>query len=159
MFPDRTLAPGQDLVLDGIRFAATEVGAAESPTDSYWTVGTDSRLVVLGDLASNDLHSFLGNGTSGHWLRVLRRLERDLPCEAVLHLGHGAIAGPDVLTRQAAYLREFRRQVRRIGGGAATLRPEQVEELGRRMVAYLGNGRKANLIPLGAAAVARELAR
>lgn len=64
------------------------------------------------------------------WLKVLRRIERDLPCEAVLHLGHGAIADPDVLTRQAGYLREFRRQVRDIGGGARTLRPEQIDESG-----------------------------
>lgn len=50
------------------------------------------------------------------WLKVLRRIERDLPCEAVLHLGHGAIADPDVLTRQARHLAPWPGGLGGVGG-------------------------------------------
>jgi glyoxylase-like metal-dependent hydrolase (beta-lactamase superfamily II) len=155
-FPDP--APGPTLTLDGVDFVNTSVGTAESPQDSYWSVRAARPLHFTGDLASNAMHGFLGNGSTTPWLQVLTRLDADLADDSILYVGHGAVTDTGVLRRQVAYLEQFRNTVREVAQGSPQLSSEQVRAVQDRMIQYLGNARKARLLPAGAAAVAAELA-
>lgn len=60
--------------------------------------------VFVGDLVANGAHSWLEIGRTDEWLRRLSEIEAMRP--RLVHPGRGASGGPELLTRQRAYLEE-----------------------------------------------------
>jgi glyoxylase-like metal-dependent hydrolase (beta-lactamase superfamily II) len=104
-FPNQRVRDGDTLDFGGLRFTAIDLGPAESPHDSAWTLG-DMRTVFLGDQVYNHMHAYLADGHHAEWLKNLDRL-RDLPEDATLYAGHGAPTSPRLLDWQRGYIEAF----------------------------------------------------
>lgn len=76
------------------------------------TIGrlNDTTLFV-GDLAYNRMHAYLADGYWRDWLTLLTRLERELPDDAVLHVG-GDPGTKSLLATQRRYVEAFVEAVR-----------------------------------------------
>lgn len=60
--------------------------------------------IFVGDLVANGAHSWLEIGRTDEWVRRIAELEAMKP--RLVHPGRGASGGPELLTRQRAYLEE-----------------------------------------------------
>jgi glyoxylase-like metal-dependent hydrolase (beta-lactamase superfamily II) len=107
MFPTRVVADGDTLDLRGARFTVIDLGPSESPHDSPWLLGDERRTVFLGDQVYDHMHCYLADGYYAQWLANLDRLRRELPGDAVLHIGHGGPVAPDAFAWQRGYLETF----------------------------------------------------
>jgi len=159
--PDHPLSDGATVEVAGLVVQVHAVGPAESHADSYLTVrpadGAAPAVAFIGDLAFHGTHSYVTDGHTGAWLAALDRLERDLQ-GTTLHPGHGGPAGTEVFAAQRRYLMMFREVVARLAGGAPTLTEDRRAELAATMARFLPGAPLEWLIPLGADAVAAELA-
>jgi glyoxylase-like metal-dependent hydrolase (beta-lactamase superfamily II) len=112
-FPNRTVPDGERLELGGASFTVLDLGPGESPHDSIWFLGDERRTVFLGDQAYDRKHAYLADGFFEEWLGHLGRLQRELPAEATLHIGHGGPVTPAQFDVQRAYVETFVDAVRR----------------------------------------------
>ncbi|MGH3079575.1 MAG: MBL fold metallo-hydrolase [Gaiellaceae bacterium] len=103
MFPNRRVSDGETLELGGVGFTVVDLGPGESPHDGLWLLGDDRRTVFLGDQVYDRKHAFLADCFYEQWLANISRLERELPSDTTLHVGHG---GP-VTTAQFDWQREY----------------------------------------------------
>lgn len=106
-FPNRTVADGETLELGGARFTVLDLGPGESPHDSIWLLGDDRQTVFLGDQAYDHKHAYLADGFYAEWLAHLDRLERELPADATLYIGHGGPVTPAHFDWQREYIETF----------------------------------------------------
>jgi glyoxylase-like metal-dependent hydrolase (beta-lactamase superfamily II) len=106
-FPNRVVADGETLELGGASLSVIDIGPSESPHDSIWLLGDDRRTVFLGDQVYDHKHGYLADGFYEQWLRNLDRLERDLPADATLHVGHGGPVTPEHFGWQREYIETF----------------------------------------------------
>jgi glyoxylase-like metal-dependent hydrolase (beta-lactamase superfamily II) len=158
-FPNRILRSGQSLTLGGVAFTVHDLGPGESHADSYWTAEVAGRKVAfIGDVVLEGVHAYTADGHTAAWIANLGRLRRDLAGTATLYPGHGAAGGLEILDGQRTYLERYRAAVREIAGGARTVSEAQKKELTARMRRVRPTDRLEFLIPLGADAVAAELA-
>lgn len=104
-FVDEVVAGGSTVQLGGLEFLVRDLGPGESDDDTIWSL--DEHTIFSGDVAYNDMHTYLLDGHFDEWLQLLARLEDSVDADAVLHVGHGAPADRSVLGRQAAYVRAF----------------------------------------------------
>lgn len=111
-FPNRTLADGETVELGSASFGVLDLGPGESPHDSIWFLGDDRRTVFLGDQCYDGKHAYLADGYHAQWLANIERLERELPDDATLHLGHGGPVTPAYFGSQREYIETFVDSVR-----------------------------------------------
>jgi glyoxylase-like metal-dependent hydrolase (beta-lactamase superfamily II) len=111
-FPNRTVSDGESLDLAGIRFTVRDLGPSESPHDSMWSLADDPTTVFLGDQVYDHKHAYLADGFYEEWLANISRLERDLPADARLHIGHGGPVTPAHFSWQREYIETFLDAVR-----------------------------------------------
>lgn len=111
VFPNQIVSDGDAVSLGGITFRVRALGAGESFADTMWE--TEPATVFAGDVAYNGAHAYLAEGQWESWLRVLERLERDLPDDVTLHVGHGPPGGKELLGRQRRYIETFVSSVQR----------------------------------------------
>jgi glyoxylase-like metal-dependent hydrolase (beta-lactamase superfamily II) len=104
VFPTQRVADGEVLGFGDIELRVQDLGPGESLHDSVWLLDGNHRDVFTGDQGYNRMHSYLADGHWDEWLANLERLRRELPSEAVLHVGHGGPAGLDVLDWQRSYI-------------------------------------------------------
>lgn len=104
-FPDLLVEPDTVLELAGLEFTVTELGQGDSHADTLWSLG--ERTVFAGDVVYNDMHAYLADGLYGEWLDSLGRLERQLPEDATLYVGHGTPGTHALLARQRQYVEQF----------------------------------------------------
>jgi glyoxylase-like metal-dependent hydrolase (beta-lactamase superfamily II) len=104
-FPNRLVASGAELTLGGVRIEVVELGPGESPFDSMWRL--ESSAVFAGDVAYSGMHAYLADGHWEQWLATLTRLERELPGDVGLYVGHGPPGGKELLARQRRYIEGF----------------------------------------------------
>ncbi|AKF09569.1 MBL fold metallo-hydrolase [Sandaracinus amylolyticus] len=114
VFPDADVAPGTTLRVAGIAFDVVDLGPAESPADSLYRFS--EREWFVGDLVYSRMHAYLADGFAAQWLAVLERLERELPRDAVLHVGHGEPGGRALVAAQRRYVEAFAESVERHRG-------------------------------------------
>jgi glyoxylase-like metal-dependent hydrolase (beta-lactamase superfamily II) len=158
-FPNVVVSDGVRLVFGDIMLTAIDIGLAESHHDSVWVLrGAGGEHAFVGDQVMSGVHAYTADAHTGRWIDSLRRLERRLASAARIYPGHGEPGGPELLKRQAAYLEEFRAQVRTLAAGGPTLSDDQTKELARRMIDFLGHNRMSRWIFEGANPVAAELA-
>jgi len=157
-FPNRTVADGETVTVDGVSFTAHDLGPGESHHDAYW-IARDGQetYVFIGDLVFNDEHSYVSDGHTTEWLASLERVRRPL-AGGRLYPGHGPAGGSELLDKQRRYLNHFRDEVRRLAAGRPQLTEGEKNELVSRMTAVLPAGKLTFLIGNGADAVAAELA-
>jgi glyoxylase-like metal-dependent hydrolase (beta-lactamase superfamily II) len=53
------------------------------------------------------MHAFLADGHWEEWLATLTRLDRDLPTDVTLYVGHGPAGGKELLAGQRRYIDAF----------------------------------------------------
>jgi glyoxylase-like metal-dependent hydrolase (beta-lactamase superfamily II) len=111
VFPTHDVAPDTAIQLGDIAVAVRDLGPAESPADSLWTL--DERTVFVGDLVYGGMHAYLADGYLTEWLACLDRLDRELDRDAILYVGHGAPAGKTLLEEQRRYVKAFAESVDR----------------------------------------------
>ncbi len=104
------------------------------------------------------VHAYLSDGHSTRWLENLARLKPELAEGSVLHPGHGDSGGPELLDWQKAYLEAYRDAVEQLRAGRSALEEPDEQALSATMKAKYPGAALDFLIPLGADAVASELA-
>ncbi len=107
MFPTRIVTDGERVDLGGTSFTVLDLGPGESPHDSIWFLGDERRTVFLGDQVYDRKHAYLADGFFEEWLGHLDRLQRELPADATLHVGHGGPVTPDRFVEQRLYIETF----------------------------------------------------
>jgi glyoxylase-like metal-dependent hydrolase (beta-lactamase superfamily II) len=134
-WPDRILADGQSIEVDGVTFTMFDAGPGESYDDVLWRITSGGRTIaVVGDLAMYGLPPFLQSGHSADWMASLERAGRMLPEGTRIYIGHdsGAVGKTDpsrdasILRWQRARLTAFRDVVRSITGADRLLADEEI---------------------------------
>jgi glyoxylase-like metal-dependent hydrolase (beta-lactamase superfamily II) len=111
VFPNQLVGGGETVPLGGVPFRVRSLGSGESFADTMWEI--DEATVFAGDVAYNGAHAFLADGQWESWLSVLDGLERDLPGDVTLHIGHGPPGGKELFARQRRYIETFVSSVQR----------------------------------------------
>ncbi|MEV6770981.1 MBL fold metallo-hydrolase [Nocardia sp. NPDC051030] len=156
--PDHLIESGSPIEIDGVRFTPHEVGPAESHSDTWILVESETqRVAFIGDLAFGGVHSYMTDGHSTDWLAALDHLTEELS-GLTLYPGHGSSGSVEMLAAQRKYLLMYREAVDRLRGDNATLTDDQKAELSVRMAEFAPTAALNWLIPLGADPVATELA-
>ena len=89
-FPSRTTRDGERVTMGDLTVRGIDVGPGESPHDSWWIVeAAGPPMAFVGDLVYGHMHSYLADAFYQQWLANLERAKRELPADAVLHMGHG----------------------------------------------------------------------
>jgi glyoxylase-like metal-dependent hydrolase (beta-lactamase superfamily II) len=104
-FPNHLVDSGDAVRLGGLTLELEELGPGESHLDSLWRL--DPVTVFAGDVIYNGMHAYLADGHWEQWLATLSRLERELPADVTLHVGHGPPAGKQHLAAQGRYIETF----------------------------------------------------
>lgn len=104
-FPTRIVQHGESVELGGLTFTVRDLGAGESHADAVWAL--DDATLFTGDVVYNDMHAYLADAHYGSWIEQLDELHETLPDDAVLHVGHGAPGGKELLTTQRRYVEAF----------------------------------------------------
>ena len=107
VFPTRIVSDGERVDLGGTSFTVLDLGPGESPHDSIWLLGDERRTVFLGDQVYDRKHAYLADGFFEEWLGHLDRLQRELPGDATLHIGHGGPVTPARFDAQRQYIETF----------------------------------------------------
>jgi glyoxylase-like metal-dependent hydrolase (beta-lactamase superfamily II) len=158
-FPNRILKDGESVTFDDVRFTVFDLGPGESHADSYWTADLGgAKVAFIGDLVLHGVHAYVADGHTTEWLAGLARLRRDLAGFRTLYPGHGEPGGLALLDWQQGYLQEYRAAVKSLSKGVPRLSEAQKKDLVARMKTVLPSEKLEFLIPLGADAVAAELA-
>jgi glyoxylase-like metal-dependent hydrolase (beta-lactamase superfamily II) len=105
VFPNQLVNDGDAVMLGGVAFRVRSLGSGESFEDTMWEM--EPATLFAGDVAYNGVHAYLADGQWESWLSVLDRLERDLPDDVALHVGHGPAGGKELLARQRRYIETF----------------------------------------------------
>jgi glyoxylase-like metal-dependent hydrolase (beta-lactamase superfamily II) len=153
-FPNQTVADGQTLRFGDVELTVLDLGPSESPHDSPWLLGDDGRTVFLGDQIYDHMHCYLADGHYAQWLANLERLRRELPHDAVLHLGHGGPVAPARLAWQAGYIETF---VDAVAGADWSAPAAAHAAVVARVKEYLPDDRLRFLMELSIAPVATQL--
>jgi glyoxylase-like metal-dependent hydrolase (beta-lactamase superfamily II) len=104
-FPNHLVHGSDSVSLGGLTLTVDELGPGESPFDSVWRL--DDSTLLAGDISYNGMHAYLADGNWEQWLTTLTRLERELPAEVTLHVGHGPAGGKELLETQRRYIETF----------------------------------------------------
>jgi glyoxylase-like metal-dependent hydrolase (beta-lactamase superfamily II) len=106
-FPNTPIRDGESITLGDATFTAIDLGPSESPHDSPWILGTDERIVFLGDQIYDHKHCYLADGFHQQWLANIEVLRKRFPNDAVFHIGHGGPVGPEAWEWQRRYVETF----------------------------------------------------
>jgi glyoxylase-like metal-dependent hydrolase (beta-lactamase superfamily II) len=104
-FPNHVVQHGESVMLGGVTLTVEELGPGESPLDTLWRLDPDT--VFAGDITYNGMHCYLADGFWEQWLASLTRLDRELPADVTLHVGHGPASGKELLATQRTYIETF----------------------------------------------------
>lgn len=118
-FPDRIVDEDTTLTFGDREFTVSSRGAAESHTDTVWSLADDT--LFAGDLVYAGEHAYLADGHGPAWIETLDHFATTLSPRSRLLVGHGAGGGPELIARQQTYVRTFPDAV------AATLDIDPVE--------------------------------
>lgn len=139
VFPDQIIEDGFRLEVDGVTFTFTDIGPGESPSDGMWSYEHEGVLhAFVGDTVANRCHCFFRDGHAEAWLTALDRLDRELPSDARLYIGHGPTpADKTAIGWQRGYIQTFLDTIDAIPSKGETIdRPTQ-ERVIAAMQAYL----------------------
>jgi glyoxylase-like metal-dependent hydrolase (beta-lactamase superfamily II) len=161
-YPDRTCEPNSvvpsnaPIRIDGMVFQFQDFGPGEAGDETIIVVPT-LKAAFVGDLIYQNVHPWLAEGRSELWLKQLDRLESAIPPDFTIYPGHGAASGTVAIGAQRHYIVEFRNAAK-AAIGPAGLSPEATQTLVANTRAQYPDWPLAMLIPINAAAIAKESA-
>jgi glyoxylase-like metal-dependent hydrolase (beta-lactamase superfamily II) len=106
-FPNTPVRDAETLTFDDVAFTVIDLGPSESPHDSPWVLGSDERVVFLGDQIYDHKHCYLADGFYARWLANIETLRERFHSEAVFHVGHGGPVNPSAWDWQREYIETF----------------------------------------------------
>lgn len=159
ILPNQWVEDGETLTLDGLDYYFRDLGAAESSSDLYFTLGPKKSAVFVGDVVFNQMHGFMNDGHSLQWLTVLKQLAGELKEVNTLFTGHGQPGNPvELILAQIKYVSVYQREVAALAKGAQQLTREQKIKLEENMCKAFPHYELNGFIQAGADSVANELA-
>ena len=159
ILPNQWIKDGETLTLDGLDYYFRDLGAAESSSDLYFTLGSKKSVVFVGDVVFNQMHGFMNDGHSLQWLSVLKQLADELKDVDTLFTGHGQPGNPvELIIAQIKYVSVYQREVAAQANGAQQLTIEQKTKLEERMCKAFPQYQLNGFIQAGADSVANEIA-
>jgi glyoxylase-like metal-dependent hydrolase (beta-lactamase superfamily II) len=153
-FPNRTVADGETVTFDGVRFTVIDLGPSESPHDSPWLLGDDEQTVFLGDQIYDRMHCYLADGFFEEWLANIERLRGRFPADATFYIGHGGPASQTDWNWQRGYIETF---VDAVGTVEWSDRDEAKSSVVSRMKEYLPTDQLQFLMELSVEPLATQL--
>ena len=154
LFPNTAIADGESVSFDEVTLTVIDLGPSESPHDSPWILGDDAKTVFLGDQIYDHKHCYLADGFYAAWLANIETLRTRFPKDAVLHVGHGGPAGPEMWDWQREYIERFVEAV----SGADWSNPDQAKAaVVSRMKAYEPSDELQILMELSIEPIAAKL--
>lgn len=158
ILPNHWVRDNETLTLDGLDYNFRDLGAAESNSDLYFTLGQSRSVVFVGDVVFNQMHGFMNDGHSSRWLTVLALLSVELGNVDTLFTGHGEPGKPtDLIASQIDYITTYRFQVTALANGSKQLTGGQKTHLKQSLIQAYPNHRLESFIPTGADSVAAEI--
>jgi len=158
-FPNRTLADGQSVSIDGLTFTVHDLGIGESDSDSYWVMEGDGKKVAfIGDVVLHHVHAYGADAHTFAWLRNLDRLLGELRGFDRIYPGHGDSGGIELLNWQSTYLHELRVKIADLAKGKTELSEMEKAELVEHMNRMFPDTKLNFLLINSADPVAKELA-
>ncbi len=159
ILPNQWVKDGETLSLDGLDYYFRDLGAAESSSDLYFTLGAEKSAVFVGDVVFNQMHGFMNDGHSLQWLTVLKQLAGELKDVKTLFTGHGQWGSPvELIIAQIKYVRTYQNEVAELAKGKKSLSHEQKIKLEERMCKAFPFYQLNGFIQAGADSVATEVA-
>jgi len=159
-FPTRTIANGESLAFDGVRFTVHDLGPGESHRDSIWIASAPGwSAAFIGDVVLQGVHAYLSDGHSTAWLKNIERVRGLTRGASAIYPGHGEPGGAELFDQQHDYLVAYRKKVAELAAGRGKLSEPEKERLEAAMLDTLKTERLRFLIKLGADPVAKELGR
>jgi glyoxylase-like metal-dependent hydrolase (beta-lactamase superfamily II) len=161
--PDSVVPPDGTVRIDHTVFQFRDFGPGEASDESIIIVPS-MKAAFVGDLIYRNMHPWLAEGRSELWLKQLDRLKAAIPRDSIVYPGHGAAAGTAVIGAQRRYIQDFRSATEAATGttglyaGTTGLSAEATESLVARTRAQYPGWPLEMLIPMNAAAIAKELA-
>lgn len=126
ILPNQLVNDGDVVNLDGLDYSFRDLGAAESSSDLYFTLGHKQSAVFVGDVVFNKTHAFMNDGNTKPWLSVLERLSFELANVEKLFTGHG-LPGETLLLiqEQINYITFYRANLSKLLNGELLLNDAQ----------------------------------
>jgi glyoxylase-like metal-dependent hydrolase (beta-lactamase superfamily II) len=152
--PSRRVADGASLDFGAAQLTVIDLGPGESPGDSVWLLGDDRREVFLGDQIYDGKHAYLADGFYEEWLANIEILQRELPPDSALYVGHGGPVTTSQFDWQRAYTETFVDAVR---DADWTNREAATASVVERMTSILATDELQFLMELSIAPVATKL--
>ncbi|MEH6443700.1 MAG: MBL fold metallo-hydrolase [Oceanospirillaceae bacterium] len=158
LLPDQLVDDGDVLNLDGLEYRFRDLGAAESSSDLYFTLGKNSSAVFVGDVVFNNMHGFMNDGNSQQWLQVLKQLLTEISDVTLLFTGHG-LAGntAELIQAQIDYIIHYRANLLSMVNDNHLLSDEQKQSFEQVMIASYPDYQLSAFIKAGSEAVFQEL--
>jgi glyoxylase-like metal-dependent hydrolase (beta-lactamase superfamily II) len=154
--PDKVLPASGGVTVDGLDFRVIDYGPGEASTESVLLV-PKLHAAFVGDLIYTKVHPWLAEGRSQAWLEQLDRLASDVPSAWKIHPGHGPAGDFSLIGAQRDYIVSFRTAIEKhlTSAGLSGQAPQVIVDEFRTRYP---NWSLEMLIPINAAAVAKELA-
>jgi glyoxylase-like metal-dependent hydrolase (beta-lactamase superfamily II) len=163
-WPEHKILPNQLVIdsevvnLDGLDYSFRDLGAAESSSDLFFTLGEKRSVVFVGDVVFNNMHGFMNDGNSAQWLKVLQKLLTEIADVKLLFTGHGDPGDTHQLVqRQIDYISHYRSNLRAIIRGNQLLNDTQKQSFEQLMMANYPEFQLSSFIKAGIDAVSQEL--
>jgi len=158
ILPNKLVNDGEIVSLDGLEYKFRDLGAAESSSDLFFTLGNNKSVVFVGDVVFNRMHGFMNDGNSAQWLQVLKLLLIELVDVKQLFTGHGIPGNTYQLVQaQIEYIGQYRSILWTIIRNNPVLNDERKESFEKLMIKSFPDYQLTSFIKAGIESVAQEL--
>ncbi len=132
--PAHVLEPGMTTI-DGVKYEFERLVDGEAAEQLLIKL-PELHVLIVQDLAFNNLHLFMGNNTFSEWINILESLQNLVGYDTVL-VGHGKPADTTVLAFNIEYLREAEKALAMVDNAEA-FKAQLIEKYpnlgGKRMI-------------------------
>jgi glyoxylase-like metal-dependent hydrolase (beta-lactamase superfamily II) len=158
ILPNQLVEDGAVVYLDGVAYNFRALGAAESNSDLFFTLGENKSVVFVGDVVFNKMHGFMSDGNSGQWLTVLKTLLTELADVQLLFTGHGEPGNPcQLIQAQIEYIGHYRSNLLAMISESQLLSDTQKQTFEQLMIVNYPKYQLISFIQPGIEAVTQEL--
>jgi glyoxylase-like metal-dependent hydrolase (beta-lactamase superfamily II) len=158
LLPNMLVKDAEVLTLDGLNYKFRDLGAAESSSDLYFTLGKNRSVVFVGDVVFNKMHGFMNDGNSKQWLQVLEQLLVEIGDVQEVFTGHGIPGKTSELVKaQIDYITDYRENISAMMKDQKLLNDEQKGLVQKVMIANYPEYQLVAFIKAGIEAINQEL--
>lgn len=160
ILPNQIVADGDIIDLDGLHYSFRDLGAAESSSDLFFTVGKNKSAVFVGDVVFNKMHGFMNDGNTTQWLQVLKQLSNELINVKDLYTGHGSPGNTsELIQNQMEYISQYRACIKMTTNANidSNISHAQKKLIEKNLIALYPNYQLVSFIQAGIEAVYQEL--